>query len=616
MESALQEFCKNSLPTPAKKCWKSHFFFIIIFLLGSNIYGANQQKLDSLEAEGLRLYKKAEFKAAIDIYKLYLKLADSTVSIEKKLNAMNNLANCHTNMGNFMEGINIYLESIKTVEKLGKSARLGRSYNNLGSFYSETGDFENALKYFSKGEELGAEFGDSMLLADVYNNKGLIFEQQGDFNKAKADYEKALKIYLSIGDKERISLAYNNMGIALKYLKLYDEALEAYEKSIEAAKAIDNKYLASANLVNIGNLQLMRNLPKSAIEYYLKGIAMAEESGVQAVVVEAYDGLASAYANLNNYGKAYEYSRKFEALKSSQINEDYKQTIAELQTKFDTERQEQRIGELEAQKRIATLELEQKGLQLQRRNLLLMAAIVLVLLLVVSGYFLYQRNRQKMLFEQQLAIHQTELNERSRIAKDLHDELGAGLAKVSLIADISQNKASVAPEMQDNLKSIASTSKELISSMRDLVWTLNAQDLSLDTFVSRLRQYTNEYLDNFSIEYTIDFPVNFPEIVVSKTVARQFMLTYKEALTNAVKHSHATLLVFSLRLQGDTLHFNLKDNGIGINRERMRVGSNGLKNMEQRMVAIGGDFKLQSAENEGTSIDILFSLSALQGKSV
>lgn len=612
MESAFQE---SALKRKGIACFIGRLALIFCFscfIFNHSLFASNQIKLDSLEAEGLRLYKKAEFKAAIIVYQQYLQQADSNVAIEEVVNAMSNIANCYTNMGNYIEAVNIYLESIKIVEKLGPSERLGRSYNNLGTFYSETADFENALKYFSKSEELGIAFTDSMLLADVFNNKGLIYEQQNDLNRAKDYYEKALIIYLKSGDNERISLTYNNMGIALKYLKQYDAALKAYEKSIEYAQIIGNQYLAAANLINIGNLQLLRELPNSAIEYYSKGIEIALENETQAVVVEGYDGMASAYSMLQQYSKAYDYSRKYEGLKSQQINEDYKNTIAQLQTKFDTERQEQLITDLESQKRISTLELKQKGLQLQRRNLLLVASGVLVLLLVVSGYFVYQRNRQKMLFEQQIAIHQTELNERLRIAKDLHDELGAGLAKVSLIADISQNKMGIELDVQENLTAIASTSKELISSMRDLVWALNAKDLTLDSFVSRLRQYTNEYLDNFSIDYTFDFPIEFPNIILSKDAVRQLMLTYKEALTNAVKHAKAKQLTFYLKCENHLLQVSIADDGKGINPEQIRIGSNGLKNMENRIADIGGTLTVKSEINVGTTIDFQLPLVAVK----
>lgn len=238
----------------------------------------------------------------------------------------------------------------------------------------------------------------------------------------------------------------------------------------------------------------------------------------------------------------------------------------------------------------------------------------LVLLLAIAVAVLAARlyARRKVLAKTRELQQQHALNmERIRISKDVHDDIGSGLSRISLLSEIANRKIKDNQALSGDIDNISAISKELVDNMRDLIWLLNPENITLDSLAARIREYSADYLDGMSVGIFFDFPDDIPAIEVSRDVQRNVLLTVKEAINNAVKHAHAGIIRITLRTAEGSLSLSISDNGRGFNMSDISGRGNGLRNMRHRIESIGGACTITSAPASGTTINIVVQLNKL-----
>lgn len=234
--------------------------------------------------------------------------------------------------------------------------------------------------------------------------------------------------------------------------------------------------------------------------------------------------------------------------------------------------------------------------------------------LAISGVSLAVRHaatrslRQKLeRLKQQRAIER----ERERIAKDIHDDLGAGLTQILLQSSLAQREAP--GQMLTDLTQISETARDLVRAMDEIVWAINPENDTLDGLTTYLGKFVQDYCSLARLRCRLDLPPQLPAIPVSAETRHHLFLAIKEALTNVVKHSHATELSFQLRLQPDSFAFVIRDNGIGFTpggaepgaRQPDRISSgHGLRNLARRLAEIGGRCTITAGPGQGTQIEL------------
>lgn len=199
-------------------------------------------------------------------------------------------------------------------------------------------------------------------------------------------------------------------------------------------------------------------------------------------------------------------------------------------------------------------------------------------------------------------IRETEEQERLRIAKDIHDDLGSGLSKINFLSEIIFEKAEHLPDIRNSSESVKETAKKMIENMRDLIWALNSDNTTIANLVARMREYTTDYLEDFSIELKYSFPDKLPQTAITKESHRELFMVVKETLNNIAKHSKATAVFFKIEITALNLKLSIKDNGIGFDDTNKK--GNGLRNMKSRLEAIGGTFDIISEKDLGTEISV------------
>lgn len=231
-----------------------------------------------------------------------------------------------------------------------------------------------------------------------------------------------------------------------------------------------------------------------------------------------------------------------------------------------------------------------------------MALLAIGLLIVGFRFYFSKRLGKKMAaLEKQQAIDK----ERTRIATDMHDDLGAGLSRIKFLSETISIKKQQQEPIEDDISKIRTYSHEMIDKMGEIVWALNEKNDTLSDLLSYTRAYAVEYLSQHNIECRVEFPDNFPAVFVSGEFRRNVFLTIKEALHNIVKHAGATEVVFTVFID-QKLSIGLKDNGTGFDKNSTRAFSNGLTNMQSRVREIGGHFEI--VQKEGTLLKMVIPL--------
>ncbi len=192
--------------------------------------------------------------------------------------------------------------------------------------------------------------------------------------------------------------------------------------------------------------------------------------------------------------------------------------------------------------------------------------------------------------------------ERSRIARDLHDQLGANLTQVALLGEMAESDKELPEEVEAHARQISQTARETTRALDEIVWTVNPSNDTLDGLVNYVCKYAQEYLALAGLRYRLEVPAQLPALPISPELRHNAFLAAKEAVNNIVKHSKATSAWLRLQLYAGRFVLEIEDDGRGLNAADEKKGRNGLKNMRKRMEDVGGQFELAPRPGGGTIV--------------
>jgi len=381
--------------------------------------------------------------------------------------------------------------------------------------------------------------------------------------------------------------------------------------------------------------------------------------------MEAYLLLSKSFEQSGNADSALRYFRNYSLLKDSALSLQKQKTVIEVATRYETEKKEQSIKMLQKeteannyllalqnqqiekqqledekksqqlaliskQNEISKLDVSQKTLNLdneKKENEKNQAKLKLLekeaayqklyvakqrqqkrivytgiaAILALSGYGLYRYLRRKKLNNQQVV-----LNERLRISRELHDELGSTLSGIAMYSHLTreQIKAGKTAEVEKSLNNMQQTAGSMVNKLKDIVWLVNPEQDSMQKLMERLEEYAEEMAMIKNIEVKINIPAKLSAINLPVESRRNIYLFCKEAINNAVKYSDADLIELAMKeLDHKRIEFSIADNGRGFEPATVKKG-NGLLNMAQRAADINGLFSLKSSPGQGTTISL------------
>ncbi len=202
-------------------------------------------------------------------------------------------------------------------------------------------------------------------------------------------------------------------------------------------------------------------------------------------------------------------------------------------------------------------------------------------------------------------------NERARIAKDMHDDLGANLTQISLMGELLRRNPGDPSEVEKNAARIAERSRLVSQKLDEIVWAVNPKNDSLDKLASYLVHFAEEFLEPTDIHCRLEVPPRLPDRPVDSELRHDIFMAVKEAMNNAVKYSEATEIRLRISLVSREFTIAVEDDGRGFAPAAAASrGGNGLANMRKRAEEHGGRFEIESAPGKGSIVRFTFPLSA------
>jgi signal transduction histidine kinase len=217
-----------------------------------------------------------------------------------------------------------------------------------------------------------------------------------------------------------------------------------------------------------------------------------------------------------------------------------------------------------------------------------------------SVYYVSTQRLHRQL--ENLRQHEALEKERARIARDLHDLLGANLTQVALLGEMAETDKDSPQEVESHAKQISQTARETTHALDEIVWTVNPSNDTLDGLINYLCKYAQEFLAMADLRYRLEVPSQLPSTPISPELRHNVFLAAKESVNNVVKHAHATSAWLRLQLEPHQFTLEIEDNGRGIAPADEKKGRSGLRNMRKRMEDIGGKFEMTASAEGGTKV--------------
>jgi signal transduction histidine kinase len=446
---------------------------------------------------------------------------------------------------------------------------LAAVYTNAANAFLQKQKYDSSEFYIKRAVPLCRETENLFILASLQRINATIYTHQQKFDEAEAALKEMLAIRkitngdgVIVEDNLEIADFYASSGQLKKAIELCTNLL--YKNAADSSKE------KTATVKN----------PKLRLEYFL--------------------ALARYYKQGNSLN---EYQRTLEeiiVLKDSLYLANSAGAMAEAQTKYEVQKKENTIL--------------QQEISLQRNQFLLFGSLGLLTLVMGFAYFILRdfRRKQKIKLEIamaeervrfSIAIQQAEEKERVRIAADLHDNIGAYASAISAdVANISQTGLTGASIHLQNLRH---HSQEIINSLRDTIWVLNKENITITGISDRIKNYISKLQPTYhSVQFNIEEKIT-NDIRINSQAALNVFRIVQESMHNSLKHSTANNILIYIE-SGESTMISISDDGKGINPQSQNETGNGFINMKARAKESGLGFFVNTTENAGTTIIIQF----------
>lgn len=563
------------------------------------------------------------------------------------------LASISRSKGNYQQADSFYIEAEKIFTSLKRDDRLAMIVNERGNLYFMQGNYWLAGDYYTKATNLFEKQKDTIKTIISYQNLIAVLGETQNYTRAielaqivlplakkTSDTSQVFYIlqslltnYTNIDKLDSAALyiqplinfsntpdyyiaadIFNALGAYYEKKNQNKEALFYFKKAIEKARQIDNLFMIANMLKSMGAVYFKDSKQDSALYYYNEAMVVAKNSENKRILFETTRLLSELYAAKGNMPEAYRYLAKHLVLKDSVMGVKVSNHVNYLEAKFESNKKEKLIDELE-------LKNTQKQLVVEKRNkLLLIGGVTAASLLLILG-LLYRSSKQKQTIaekdqkikeeqikflerQQQIVSLQSMVNgqetERTRIAKDLHDGLGGLFSTIKMLFSTLQHERK---ELQQDPLFVKSY--DMVNTASEEVRRI-AHNMMPEVLIKLgLVQATKELCNSISAGKLLQASVQVYGMEKRLNASTEIMLfrILQELLNNIIKHANATKTLIQFNRDGNRLSVTVEDNGRGFTlQETDEQAHTGISSVQNRVTYLNGKISIDSQSEIGTTV--------------
>lgn len=531
------------------------------------------------------------------------------------------------------EAIEMYELSLKLAKKTNDQKAIASNLNNLGLIYWKRSELTEAMTYLNRAYAIFGVLEDEYNMASAANNLGLIYEEMELHKKALSWSRKALTHAKRANDADLQYDIYSNMGNVFQSINQQDSAGIYSRKAIEGYRKNGNKYGLGMSLCNLGISLKNDGTSPEAIPLFLESMALAKEIGHEHSYVSSGINLSQSYYSLKQYDKEREvllmiypemlhlqsnelgykicyalgknsvhfgdqeaargYFEQYEKYHAAYFKGIITKNLAEAEKKF----------QVRAERQQSALKFKEQERARFVDNLIWFAGVmVLILIGVLTFFVIRKRNLQQELINQR-SVFEATIEERKRISYDLHDHVGSQLSYVVNNLELIQHSDSE----NERVKRTFTMSQAAMNSLRDTVWALHSEELTMGALTERMENLARKMLEN-TTEIALVFASSVPaELVIPQHYTMHIMRVFQESIHNVYKHAQASVLTVNVAETADEIRVTVADNGIGIGDDPEKPFHYGLQSMKDRAAKINGKLTITSKPDGGTEVVLIWS---------
>ena len=427
-------------------------------------------------------------------------------------------------------------------------------------------DVDSALFYYFKGLEIISLLKDSIGIPYSLNNIGLAYVLKKEFKRAKPYLDEAFKIRTIRKDQNGLAENYGFYG-------------DYYFKQGQFSLAIGN---------------------------YLNSLKISEEINYTWLSQSNSEQLAICYEKIGDFQNSLNYRKKYQAFKDQLLNEQSNKAVAQLEIQFDTEKKEQEIALQNERINTHLAEVKQRNVFIIGLSVAFVLLVILAVVVYRQQQFKQERLKEENRLKDEISEEKTKNKlheERLRISRDLHDNIGSQLTFITSSMD-NMKFITKEEKITNKLTDLTTFTRTTIGQLRDTIWAMNKGSISVEDLQSRLLNYTEEAKKSTEkIEFIFDKSTVSNDLVFSATQGVNLFRIVQESINNSVKYALPSKVVVDFSVTEKTIKITVSDDGIGFKQDKIVYG-NGLKNMEQRANEIQARFSVVSLPDVGTIIEI------------
>lgn len=479
-------------------------------------------------------------------------------------------------------------------------SELANVYNEIAKLYRKTRDLDRSLQNYNKSMAIFQQLNDSAGISMILNESGVVFEYKEDYDEAIRRYEASLKIALALKDSVGIAYALNFIAGVQTIQKKYDDAEKNLLQALQIRKTLKDSFSIALTYTDLGATLNASGSYAKATGYLEASNRIAEQIHYPELMSNNYNELGSIAQKQGNYQQSLEYFQKKVAIRDSLFSIEKTKQIEELNTKYQTVKNEQII--------------EQQRDRITRQNFLFLGIAVLVLmigLLSLSQYKRYKLRKEtqlktEILRQQEMAIKaviEAEEVERQRIARDLHDGVGQMMsaAKMNLSAFESDIQFHT-EEQKHSFEKIIGLVDESCKEVRHVSHNMMPNVLLKKNLASALQDFIDK-IDKKTLEIHL-YTEGLDQRLDSNTETVLYRVI-QECVNNVIKHARASSLDISVIRDNDGISATIEDNGKGFDTGvNEKMNGIGLKNIQTRIEYLKGTVEFDSAVGKGTAVSL------------
>lgn len=554
--------------------------------------------------EQLALSKQIEYKTGIaqayDLFGTYFHIKDSLQPALKYLvlalkagrrpllaeaATYTSIGSIYARQSNYVEATKYMLKGLALSKKAGNSQQTARVYNNLGALFKVQGKFSESVKYFKLAlQEMGD--GDKMVKCMIYHNLGDLHGMQGKTDEAIEYLEQSLALAIEMGDIEGQAINYNSLGLAYSDRQDFTKALDCFSRALALNQQVGNKRGVARGYINTGRSRYLNRAYVAGLEDAKKGLPLAHEVQDANLIMNAHELMERIYKDMGNYKLAYENLQQFYRVKDSVFNLEQDEMLSRLRMEYDVKAAKDSLLLIQTKKEMK-MQAEHNSQKRTRNFMLLILGLVVVFLIIV----IWQRNKIAVI-KRQKALEE----ERNRIGRDLHDNLGAQLSAVRMFVSDIRKKVGES-DVSDNIENSIELLDASIGDLRGIMKDMQNQTLVERGYLAATEELINRVNHLHGVKFTLSS--HNMEKRPDTEIEHQLYRITQELVNNTLKYAKASEVSIELVRRNNRLVLMYEDNGIGFDPKAQNRGF-GLNNIVVRTKSVGGTAEFDSASNAGS----------------